>query len=170
MNSTKQQEKKMQKFAIITSVQENYAAHNQDWDGEATYWKNKSGSTYLVYAENEAEARSVIDLVTSSSNAYIESKEDFFPIAEEFESEFVRNQKNYDPEGWETLYCDPVIKKGKSGDWYMKRGYIVGGFQKGTQYEHLVGKFYGHVDNLSKGNCVMRIEGDEKISLNKEAA
>lgn len=160
----------MQKFAIITSVQENYAAHNQDWDGKETYWKNKSGSTYLVYAENEAEARSVIDLVTSSSNAYIESKEDFFPIAEEFESEFVRNQKEYDPEGWDTLYCDPIIKKGKSGDWYMKRGYIVGGMQKGTQYEHLVGKFCGHVDNLSKGNCVMRIEGDEKISLNKEAA
>ena len=68
----------MQKFAIRYSVQENYAAHNEDWDGVETYWKNKPGSTYLVYAENEAEARSVIDLVTSSSNAFIESKEDFF--------------------------------------------------------------------------------------------
>ena len=86
----------MQKYAIVTSVQENYAAHNENWDGKETYWKNKPGSTYLVYAESEAEARSVIDLVTSSSNAFIESKEDFFPIAEEFKCEFVRNQINYE--------------------------------------------------------------------------
>ena len=68
------------------------------------------------------------------------------------------------------MYLDSVIKKGKSGDWYMKRGYIVGGFQKGTEHEHLVGKFYGHVDNLTTGKCVMHIEGDKKTLLNKEAA
>ena len=66
----------MQKFAIVTSVQENYAAHNEDWDGVETYWKNKPVPIYPVYAENEAEARSVIYLVTGSSNAFIESKED----------------------------------------------------------------------------------------------
>ena len=38
-----------------------------------------------------------------------------------------------------------------SPHWYMKRGYI-GGFQKGTQYEHPVGKLYGHVDNLTQVN------------------
>ena len=161
----------MQKYAIVTSVQENYAAHNENWDGKETYWKNKPGSTYLVYAESEAEARSVIDLVTSSSNAFIESKEDFFPIAEEFKSEFVRNQINYDPEGWETLYLDSVIKKGKSGNWYMKRGYIVGGWMKGTEHEHLIGTFYGWVDNLTTGKCVIHIENGKKIPVKeKEAA
>ena len=37
----------MQKFAIVTSVQENYAAHNEDWDGVETYWKNKSEKLIL---------------------------------------------------------------------------------------------------------------------------
>ena len=47
----------------------------------------------------------------------------------------------------------------------MKRGYIVGGWQKGSEYEHLVGKFVGNVDNLSTGKCVLKIEGDTRTSL-----
>lgn len=154
----------MQKYAIITSVRKNYAAHNDDWNGETTYWKNKFGSTYIVEAESEAEARSVIDLVTSESKAFIEYKEDFFPVADEFQSEFQRDQARHDPTGYDTLYLDNQIKKGKSGDWYMKRGYIVGGFQK-DKYPELVGKFVGNVDNLTKGKCVLSIEGDKRKEI-----
>ena len=60
------------------------------------------------------------------------------------------------------MYLDNVIRRGKSGDWYMKRGYIVGGFQKGTNFEHLVGKFVGNIDNLTKGKCVMKVTDNEK--------
>ena len=156
----------MGKYAIVTSVLENYAAHNDDWDGETFYWKNKSGSTYLVYAENEAEARSVIKLVTSKNDSYIESKQDFFPVAEEFTSEFVRDQKKYDPEGYDTLYLDPVIRKGKSGDWYLKRGYIAGKFnQDRPQFAHLAGAECCWVDNLNTGKCVLRIEGDVRTPI-----
>ena len=79
---------------------------------------------------------------------------------------FLNLKKEYDPEGWETLYVDKIIRKGKSSDdWYMKRGYIVGGWQKGSEYEHLIGKFVGNVDNLSTGKCVLKIEGDTRTSL-----
>ena len=85
---------------------------------------------------------------------------------DDFESEFLKSQKEYDPEGWETLYVDKIVRKGKSSnDWYMKRGYIVGGWQKGSEYEHLIGKFVGNVDNLSTGKCVLKIEGDTRTSL-----
>ena len=155
----------MNKFVIETAIRENYAAHNDDWDGVSEYWKNKGGNTYVIEADTAEEAKTVIDLVTSSSNAYEENFFDFFPCDDNFESEFVKSQKEFDPKGWETLYTDNLIRKNKKGDWYMKRGYVVGEFQKGTQYEHLVGKFVGNVDNLSTGKCVLKIEGDTRTSL-----
>lgn len=158
-------EKAMSKFVIETAIRENYAAHNDDWDGVSAYWKNKGGSTYVVEASNYDEASSVIDLVTSSNNAYEENFFDCYQVEDDFESEFVKSQKEYDPKGWETLYLDNVIRKNSKGDWYMKRGYIVGGFQEGTEYEHLVGKFVGNVDNLSTGECVLKIEGDTRTKL-----
>ena len=51
MNSTKTQEKKMQKYAIVTSVQENYAAHNENWDGKETYWKT-SQVQHILYMQS----------------------------------------------------------------------------------------------------------------------
>ena len=155
----------MSKFVIETAIRENYAAHNDDWDGVSEYWKNKGGNTYIVEADTAEEAKSVIPLVTDSSNAFEENFFDFFPCDETFESEFVKSQKEFDPKGWETLYTDNLIRKNKKGDWYMKRGYIVGEFQKGTQYEHLVGKFVGNVDNLSTGECVLKIEGDTRTHI-----
>tara|TARA_A200000159_G_scaffold105275_1_gene97957 strand:- start:656 stop:1141 length:486 start_codon:yes stop_codon:yes gene_type:complete len=155
----------MSKFVIETAIRENYAAHNDDWDGVSEYWKNKGGNTYIVEADTAEEAKTVVDLVTSSSNAYEENFFDFFPCDDNFESEFVKSQKEFDPKGWETLYTDNLIRKNKKGDWYMKRGYVVGEFQKGTQYEHLVGKFVGNVDNLSTGECVLKIEGDTRTHI-----
>ena len=156
----------MSKFVIETAIRENYAAHNDDWDGVSAYWKNKGGNTYIVEAETAEEAKTVIPLVTDSSNAFEENFFDFFECDDDFESEFLKSQKEYDPEGWETLYVDKIVRKGKSSnDWYMKRGYIVGGWQKGSEYEHLIGKFVGNVDNLSTGKCVLKIEGDTRTSL-----
>ena len=31
----------MSKFVIETAIRENYAAHNDDWDGVSAYWKTK---------------------------------------------------------------------------------------------------------------------------------
>ena len=157
----------MSKFVIETAIRENYAAHNDDWDGVSAYWKNKGGNTYIVEAETAEEAKTVIPLVTDSSNAF-EVKLFLISLSVTmiFESEFLKSQKEYDPEGWETLYVDKIVRKGKSSnDWYMKRGYIVGGWQKGSEYEHLIGKFVGNVDNLSTGKCVLKIEGDTRTSL-----
>jgi hypothetical protein len=159
----------MPKFAIKTRVEENYAAHNEDWDGKAEYWKNKSGSTYIVEASSIKEAKTVIPLVTDTEDnlVHMEILVDISPVSDDYESEFMKNQKEYDPKGWDTLYCDRQVRKGKSSnDWYMKRGYIVGGFQKGTEHEHLIGKFVGNVDNLSTNTCVLKIDGDNKTVLN----
>ena len=158
-------ERDMSKFVIETAIRENYAAHDSDWDGVSEYWKNKGGNTYIVEAETAEEAKSVIPLVTDSSNAFEENFHDFFECEDDFESWFQKSQKEDDPEGWQTLYVDKIIRKGKSGDWYMKRGYIVGAWQKGSEYEHLIGKFCGNVDNLSTGKCVLKIEGDTRTSL-----
>lgn len=159
-------ERDMNKFVIETQIRENYASHDSDWDGVSEYWKNKGGNTYIVEAETAEEAKTVIPLVTDSNNSFEENFLDFFSCDDNFQSEFLKSQKEYDTDGWDTLYLDKVIRKGKkSGDWYMKRGYIVGGFQKGTEYEHLVGKFVGNVDNLSTGKCVLKIEGNERTTL-----
>ena len=71
-------ERDMSKFVIETAIRENYAAHDSDWDGVSEYWKNKGGNTYIVEAETAEEAKTVIPLVTDSSNAFEENFEDFF--------------------------------------------------------------------------------------------
>ena len=112
---------------IQTMCRENYAAHN-GFKGEY-YWKNKSGSTYLVETTDPKEIREVIGLIEDEPNdVHYEYIVDRFEANPGYESEFVKSQKEYDPEGWDTLYLDRVIRKGNNGNWYMKRGYIVGGF------------------------------------------
>ena len=150
---------------IQTMCRENYAAHN-GFTGEY-YWKNKSGSTYLVETVDPVEIREVMGLIEDEPNdVYYEYIVDRFEANPDYESEFVKSQKEYDPEGWDTLYLDRIIRKGKSGDWYMKRGYIVGGFNRERpEFAHLVGKFVGNVDNLTTGECVLNIEGDTRKKI-----
>lgn len=154
------------KYLIETQVRENYAAHDEDYKHgiDAPYWKNKSGSRYIVEAPGEHidVAYEVADLITSSNEMFEETIFDVTAVEDDYESEYVKDQKRYDPEGYDTLYLDNIIRQGKSGDWYMKRGYIVGGFQKGTEYDHLVGKFIGNIDNLTKGKCVMKVTDNKK--------
>ena len=154
---------------IQTMCMENYAAH-QGFDGNFR-WKNKPGSTYIVESTDPAEIAEVEALIVDEPNdVHYEYTVDRFEAPEGFESEFVKSQKEYDPEGHDTLYCDNVVRKGANGHWYMKRGYVVGGFQK-DNYPDLVGKFHGWVDDLTTGECKCRIVGDEKLPLEeKEAA
>jgi len=153
---------------IQTACMENYAAHN-GFDGNY-HWKNKPGSTYIVESTDKAEINEVIGLITDEPNdVHYEYLTEVFQAEDDFESEFVKSQKEYDSEGMDTLYLDNVIRKGANGHWYMKRGYIVGMFQK-DNYPELAGKFNGWVDDLTTGECKCRIVGTEKLPLEKEAA
>jgi hypothetical protein len=153
---------------IQTMCMENYAAH-QGFDG-SYHWKNKPGSTYIVESTNPAEIAEVIKLVTDEPNdVHYEYLVDSFQAEDDFESEFVKSQKEYDPQGQDTLYCDNVVRKGSNGHWYMKRGYVVGMFQKDA-YPELAGKFNGWVDNLTTGECVCRMVGENKLPLEKKEA
>ena len=42
-------------------------------------------------------------------------------------------------EAWMTIYTDNVIRKGKNGDWYLKRGYYAGMFNETREeFKHLL--------------------------------
>lgn len=157
----------MSAFVIETSVLENYAAHDSDWDGETMRWKPKGGSRYIVETGNMADVREVQNLVTSESDSLIESTSDIYHVEDSnWESEFVKMQKEYDPDGWDTIYLDPVIRRGKNSHWFMKRGYIAGKhLEDDEKFGHLAGKFVGWVDNLTTGECVLKIEGDKREVL-----
>jgi hypothetical protein len=153
---------------IQTMCRENYAAHN-GFDGNF-HWKNKAGSTYVVESTHPADIAEVVSLIEDEPNdVHYEYIVDRFIADADYESEFVKSQKEYDSEGWDTLYCDNVVRKGTNGHWYMKRGYVVGMFQKDA-YPELAGKFNGWVDDLTTGECKCRIVGTEKLPLEKEAA
>ena len=63
------------------------------------------------------------------------------------------------------------MKKNSKGVWFEKRGYIAGMFNKDRpEFAHLAGKFVGWIDNLATGECVMKIEGDTRSPIVKEAA
>ena len=157
----------MSAFVIETSVLENYAAHDSDWDGETMRWKPKVGSRYIVETGNMADVREVQNLVTSESDSLIESTSDIYQVEDSnWESEFVKMQKEYDPHGWDTSYLAPVIRRGKNSHGFMKRGYIAGKhLEDDEKFGHLAGKFVGWVDNLTTGECVLKIEGDKREVL-----
>lgn len=157
----------MGRFAVVTMTWENYAAHNDDWDGITTRWKQKTGHTYIVEAADKKELDEAIAVLIGPKNlcAY-EEVIDRFPADKDFESQFVRDQRRYDPKGWDTLYLDAQVRKGASGDWYMKRGYIAGNFNRERpQFAHLAGKECAWIDNLTKGKCVLKIEGDKREAV-----
>ena len=77
---------------IQTMCRENYAAHN-GFTGEY-YWKNKSGSTYLVETTDPVEIREVMGLIEDEPNdIYYEYIVDRFEANPDYESEFVKSQK-----------------------------------------------------------------------------
>lgn len=116
--------------------------------------KAKGGRDILVDGTLE-DASAVADLIRDEMEHII----DVAPVADDYESDFVKSQKEYG--SWDTIYLDSVVRKGKSGQYYLKRGYIVG-----TSFDSpLAGKFCGWVDNLNTGKCVMKIEDTVKTPI-----
>ena len=74
------------KLVIITQVRENYGAH--DWDGVGSvpqYWKNKSGSDYIVddiehfvAIDDDFFAKNIQSIVYDYIAQKIEQKSDYF--------------------------------------------------------------------------------------------
>ena len=120
--------------------------------------KAKGGREILVEGTLE-DASAVADLIRDEMEHIIGVQ----PVADDYESEFVKSQKEYG--SWDTIYLDSVVRKGKSGDYYLKRGYIVG-----LSFDSpLAGKFCGWVDNLNTGKCVMKIEDTVKTPIEETA-
>lgn len=114
--------------------------------------KPKGGRDILVEGTVE-DANAVADLIVDEFEHILGVAE----VADDYESDFVKSQKEY--AAWDTIYLDPVVRKGKNGNYYLKRGYIVG-----KSFDSpLAGKFHGYVDNLNTGDCVMEIRGEERI-------
>ena len=131
----------MKKFAITTSLLENYAAHN-GFNG-AYSWKTKTGSNYIVHATSREEAEEVRSLIEVDDNYEKVTIETFDEVADDFESDMVKWQRESGLS--RIIYVDDEIKKGKEGHWYRKRGHIATN-NVDPKYSHLIGKFCGWVD------------------------
>ena len=158
----------MGKYVIQTMCRENYAAHN-GFTGEFA-WKNKPGSTYIVDASTSEEVDEVVNLIEDAPNdTMYEYVTDRFTAEDDYKSDFYKSQLEYEGqpgEAWMTIYTDNLIRKGKNGDWYMKRGYYAGMFNETREeFKHLAGKFIGWVDNLTTGETVCQIVDDKKVPL-----
>lgn len=156
------------KTVIETMCRENYAAHN-GFTGDYA-WKNKPGSTYIIDSVDKEEVNEVVALIHEEYNdVHYEEVVSRFTAEDDYQSEFLKSQIEYEGipgEAYSTIYVDNIIRKGKSGDWYMKRGYYAGMFNENREeFKHLAGKFIGWVDNLTKGKCVLKIEGDTKEAV-----
>lgn len=138
-------------FAIITQCYEDYGYRV----------KAKGGREIVVESDDLRDAEAVAELIADEFEHIL----DIVSVEPGFESDFVKSQREYNPE--DTIYLDPVVRKGKNGDFYLKRGYQVSQWV-GDGYEHLRGKFYGYVDNLNTGECVCRIEDTQKFALEPE--
>lgn len=135
-------------FVVSTQCYEDYG-----------YRVKPKGGREIIVEGTLADANAVADLVADDMEHVL----CITKVNDDYESDFVKSQREYDI--GDTIYLDPVVRKGANGNYYLKRGYIVGSMCKGTQYDHLVGKFSGWVDNLNTGECVCRMEGDTKLPL-----
>jgi len=154
------------KLIIEMQDEENYAAH-EGFVGEYR-WKYKFGSTYVI---NDVDVNN-LDALIEEVKPFICEDNDYFKsyiatwyvLGDDEDTEYVKQQKEYGS-GWDTLYLPTELKKNSKGVWFQKRGYIVGKMQQ-DNYPELVGKFCGWVDNLITGKCVLKIEGDNKETVN----
>lgn len=127
--------------------------------------KAKGGRSIIVEQGYLSDAEAVAELIADEFEHILSITE----VDADYESEFVKFQKEYDL--GDTIYLDSVVRRGRNGDYYLKRGYICGDMVKSNpEYAHLAGQFCGYVDNLNTGECVMKIEGDKRTLLNKEDA
>lgn len=133
----------------------------ESWDGKGNCpqdWRTKSGQEIIVNIPiainllKVSDIKPIIDELTdllTEDNDYCFEKVLLWDTKnDDYESQYVKNQREYD-DGFQVLYLDAEAYKASSGAWYMKKGFIVGVANKGTQHDHLVGKFEGFTYRLS---------------------
>jgi hypothetical protein len=121
--------------------------------------KAKGGRSIIVEQGYRSDAEAVAELIANEFEHVLSITE----VDADYESEFVKSQKKY--EMGDTIYLDPVVRRSRYGDYYLKRGYIVG-----TNFDSpLAGEFVGWVDNLNTGKCVLKIEGDVRTPITENA-
>ena len=95
------------KYVIETQVRENYAAHDEDYEHgvDQPYWKNKSGSTYIVEAPGEHidVAHEVADLITVTNEMFEETVFDVTAVDDDLNQNMSRIKKNMILK--ETIHC-----------------------------------------------------------------
>lgn len=92
----------MAKLLITTQVQENYGAH--DWDGRGEcpqYWKFKGGNEYVVknfkdFGRMTEVVMALRGQVESDNEYFKEHIIDFEVVADDYLTEFERNQLEFD--------------------------------------------------------------------------
>ena len=93
----------MSKLLITTQTHENYGAH--DWDGKGEcpqYWKAKGGNDYVVKNfQGKDVTQAVMALrsqIEEDSHYYREHIVDFNIVADDYLTEFERDQLDFDGE------------------------------------------------------------------------
>jgi hypothetical protein len=153
------------KLIIEMQDEENYAAH-EGFTGSYR-WKYKFGSTYVINnvdAEFDALVEEVKPFICEDNDYFKSYIATWYVLGDNEDTEYVKQQKEYGGD-WDTLYLPTELKKNSKGVWFQKRGYIVGKMQQ-ENYPDLVGKFCGWVDNLITGKCVLKIQGDNRETVN----
>lgn len=126
--------------------------------------KPKGGRTILVETDYRPDAEKVANLIGDEFEHIMAIDEmDMGNYLEEMMYHDEMNELNgiYAP----TRDIDPVVRRGRNGDFYLKRGYYVNRDEDRPEFKHLAGKFVGWVDNLNTGKCVMKIEGEKRTRL-----
>ena len=124
--------------------------------------KAKGGRSIIVEQGYRSDAEAVAELIADEFEVILDIRE----VDADWESDYVKDQKEYGG----TVYLDPVVRRSRNGDYFLKRGYIVGSHVRGGEFAELEGKFVGWVDNLNTGKCVLKIEGDKRERIIEEKA
>tara|TARA_R100001082_G_scaffold109727_1_gene87580 strand:+ start:855 stop:1352 length:498 start_codon:yes stop_codon:yes gene_type:complete len=159
------------KLIIEMQDEENYAAH-EGFTGEYR-WKYKIGTTYVVnnieFNNIDTIIKEVTPFINCDNDHYKSYIANWYILADNEDTEFVKSQKEQDPNGWDTLYVPTELKKNSKGVWFQKRGYIAGNRVKDDpKFSHLAGQFIGWVDNLITQTCILQIEGDARTPITND--
>ena len=139
-----------------------FVIETQCYEDYGTRIKAKGGRSIVVEQGYRADAEAVAELIEDEFEVVLDIRE----VDADWESDYVKDQKEYGG----TVYLDPVVRRSRNGDYFLKRGYIVGSHVRGGEFAELEGKFVGWVDNLNTGKCVLKIEGDKRERIIEEKA
>jgi hypothetical protein len=149
---------------VRTQYRENYGSHDWDGTGECPqHWKNKGGSTYVVYGKGDASSSGVIHSTIAYSNEY--SEELVISI-----EDFTSWHENTIWEDWEDRTTITINENGtilqsrKSGTEGLRRGL--------KSYSHTWG--YENANQRKFGECltyrVQYVFEDGQIANSEEEA